>query len=144
VKDPAYNILTAYYNALNGQISYNGVAIPIYMDDNSVVVPDQFVRIGDINVTTDLKNNQRFITSAAVILEIVTIQTARQDKMAVDNISNQVLNLLNPSPGISILTDSSFQIIDMWVDSLGYLQGKLGDRYVIRKLLNISHKIQQL
>lgn len=143
MKDPGAQIQTAFANAL-GSLTYNGASVPVYTDEPLEITPDYFVKVGDINVSPRDQNNQKFTTTAAVTLDIVTVQTGTYSSTPADMICNDVVNAIMPTPGGCTLTSTDFQFISAWADSIGYLNGTQGDRKVVRKLLTITLKIEQI
>jgi hypothetical protein len=143
VKDPGNDIRTAYGTAL-GSLTYGGNSVPVYVDEPLSIVPDYFVKVGNINITPDNQNNQVFSSIATVTLDVVTIQTGIISRDACEDISEQILTAITPNPGVCSLTSTDFQFVSAWAESLGYIQGNQGDRQVVRKILTINHKIQQL
>jgi hypothetical protein len=143
VKDPGIEIRTSLVTAL-GTLTYGGNNVPVYSDDPLSSVPDYFVKIGDITVTPDNQNNNKFNSSASVTIDIVTIQTGIISRDPADTIANTVINLITPNPGQVSLVGTNFQFISAWAESLGYLNGTQGDRQVVRKILTITFKIQEL
>ena len=143
MKDPGAEIRTGISTAL-GSLTYGSISVPVYTDDQLASVPDYFVKIGDITVTPDNQNNTKFNSTANVVIDVVTIQTGVISRTAADTISNTVIGLITPNPGQTSVTGTDFQFISAWSDSLGYLYGTQGDRQVVRKIINITFKIQEL
>lgn len=143
MKDPGYDIRQAYSTALSS-LTYGGNSVPCYIDEPLETVPDYFVKVGDIVITPDNQNNQVFSSTANVTIDVVTIQTGIISRDACESISESILEAIIPNPGQCSLASTDFQFVSAWADSLGYIQGNQGDRQVVRKILNINHKIQQV
>jgi hypothetical protein len=142
MKDCSNNIRTQYLSILNGNISYNGVNVPVYGDDTFETVPQMYVIIGDITENAD-NNNQLFVTDADVVIDIFSEQYMTRDNSIVDNIANQILTLLIPDTGINDIGDTDFQIYAKARIGSRYLAVNDGQNYIARKILTINNTIIQ-
>jgi hypothetical protein len=142
MKDFSNNIRTEYLSLLNGNISYNGVNVPVYGDDTFETVPQMYVIIGDITENAD-NNNHLFISGAEVVIDIFSEQYMTRDNSIVDNIANQILTLLIPATGIQDIGDNDFQIFAKSRSSSRYLAVNDGQNYIARKILTINNTIIQ-
>lgn len=142
MKDCSNNIRTQYLSILNGNITYNGVNVPVYGDDTFSTPPQMYVIIGDITETAN-NNNQLFETDADVVIDIFSEQYMTRDNAIVDNIANQILTLLIPTTGINDIGDADFQIYAKARTSSRYLAVNDGQNYVARKILIINNSIIQ-
>ena len=93
MKDPSDEILTAFYTALNGNLSYGGSNFPVY-----TVAPKseyyRYVFLTELDVTDD-STKDKFTTDCTLIFEIVDkVYKKRSTYKAVNSIANSILLLV--------------------------------------------------
>jgi hypothetical protein len=140
--DVSNNIRTSYLSILDGNISYNGKNVPVYGNDPFNTTPQNYIIISDIVETQD-NNNQKFVTSALVTIDIYSEQYLMRDNSIVDNISNQILTLLIPNTGQLNIGNLTFQIFALSRLSSRYLSLQDGQNYIVRKIITINNSIVQ-
>lgn len=140
--DVSNDIRTSYLSILDGNISYNGKNVPVYGNDPFNTTPQNYIIISDIIETQD-NNNQKFVTSALVTIDIYSEQYLMRDNSIVDDISNQVLTLLIPTTGQLNIGNSIFQIFALSKSSSRYLSLQDGQNYIARKIIIINNSIVQ-
>lgn len=140
--DCSNNVRTAYISALNGNITYNGINVPVYGQIPFVTTPKNYIVIGDITETSD-NNNQMFNNIVNVVIDIFSEQYRINDLSIVDNISNQVLNILIPDTAINGIEDSSFTIYPMSRASSRYLSLQNEQNFIARKIITINNLVNQ-
>ena len=57
MKDSSNNVRVIYVNALNGNISYNGINVPVYGQDPFKTLPKNYVIISSITENAANTNN---------------------------------------------------------------------------------------
>lgn len=115
MKDPIKFIKDAYFNALDGNISYNGSTIPVYDEEADETGGDYYILVSTIT-DADFPNKTKFMNDVEVLIDIVSQNNFRVDlvKRIVDAITEKVLNQILPSVGNSSLSDNAdFQIVDV-------------------------------
>ena len=140
--DCSNNVRTAYISALNGNITYNGINVPVYGQIPFVTTPKNYIVIGDITETSD-NNNQMFNNIVNVVIDIFSEQYRINDLSIVDNISNQVLNILIPDTAINGIEDSNFTIYPMSRASSRYLSLQNEQNFIARKIITINNLVNQ-
>jgi hypothetical protein len=140
--DVSNDIRTLYLSILDGNISYNGKNVPVYGNDPFNTTPQNYIIISDIVETQD-NNNQKFVTSALVTIDIFSEQYLMRDNSIVDDISNQILTLLIPTTGQLNIGNSTFQIFALSKSSSRYLSLQDGQNYIVRKIITINNSIIQ-
>lgn len=141
MKNASKAIVSAYYTALNGNISYGGNNVPVYRNVPIQTMPDNFIEIVDVNEVND-PNDHKWIRECILTLEVVSTQYQYQDYVVVDEISEDVQQIIISTIGGS-LTDTNFQIGHIQVESSRYLNEKDGDRYITRKILQFNQTLIQ-
>lgn len=115
MKDPIKFIKDAYFNALDGNITYNGSTIPVYDEEADATGGDYYILISTI-IDADFPNKTKFMNDVEVLIDVVSQNNYRVDlvKSIVDAITQKVLNQILPSVGNSSLSDNAdFQILDV-------------------------------
>lgn len=133
MKNAAKNIRQLYRNTLD-TINYSGVKVPIYQSFPTGTLPNKFIEITSVD-TSNVLNDNKFITEASVTIEVVTKQYKFQDKTIADEITESVLNLVVPGIGGN-LTDIDFIVGHVQLESSRYLE-EIDEQgmYITRKIL---------
>lgn len=142
VKTP---VRTAYYNLLNGALTYNAVPVPIYdeakaIDNNALAYVLMSNQDG-----VDASTFQTFDSEETIVLQIVFKATTMINKAAVDAIAGQILPLVLPAPGqTGLVSPSGVQINCVKLKDDRYMPTMLnGSNTVVRRLLTFSHHVRQ-
>lgn len=115
MKDPIKFIKSAYYTALNGQITYNGSTIPVYDEEADETGGDYYIIISTI-VDADLPNKGKFMNEIEVLIDVVSQNNWRVDlvKQIVDAITAKILDRIIPSIGTTnLIGNADFQLVDV-------------------------------
>lgn len=88
----------AVYNLLNGNISYNGQNVPVYDEKRRVGDTDNLFIILGTQQESDDDTSDTFITDSSIDIEIQHRTDYEVSKDAIDEVSNQVLDLILPTP----------------------------------------------
>jgi hypothetical protein len=137
------DVRTTYLTALNNNISYNGVNVPIYGQTPFETTPQNYVVIGNIVETPD-NNNQRFNNNVDVTIDIFSEQYRTNDLSIVDNISNQILNIMISNTSIPVFQTANFQIFPKERTLSNYSSLQKGDNYIARKIIIINNLVNQI
>ena len=142
MKDVGYSLRKAYYSKLNGAVTLNAVAVPVY--DN---VPDSanypYIQVSNISVV-DNSTKSNFNSNCVVTVQVFTgTDGTNYSKADADNISNQVMQLLINR---SSLPDASpdFKVITNLLESTGYIESQFDGFYEVRKIIRIRNIVEQL
>lgn len=140
--EPGKYIRKAFFQALNGQLTYDGV-VPVY-DSFS----DEDNGAHQVMLTNQTTSNQddkcSFAWDCTLVIDIVTRTKGSGNKSIADNISEQITAILQPTrktTGLSI--DSTFQLLNLQLQSVRYLEDEMPSRFMVRKLLTYSFRIVQ-
>ena len=88
----------AVYNALNGQLSYNSVNIPVYDEKRRVGQSDNIYVILSTQQESEIETNDcAFVTLSSIDIEILHKTDYEVSKTVINNISNQILQILIPT-----------------------------------------------
>lgn len=142
MKDVGYSLRKAYYAKLNGNVTLNATAVPVY--DN---VPDSanypYIQISNISVV-DESTKSNFNSNCVVTVQVFTgTDGTNYSKSDADNISNQVMQLLINR---SSLPDAApdFKVITNLLESTGYIESQFDGFYEVRKVIRIRNIVEQL
>lgn len=141
MKDTSYPIRKAFYELLNGVLSYNSVVVPVY--DEVLQADAQLYVIIASQTKANQDNFCTFVSDCTITLDIVCKSSFDFTKDAVDSVHNQIGQLVSSAPGQSNLpTQSGFQFSSVTEDSITHiptLQAEFG--YVTRKLVTYRIRI---
>lgn len=142
MKDAANSVRTIYVNALNGNIIFNGVDVPVYGQTPFRTTPKNYVVISSITETAN-NNNQYFGNNVDVVIDIFSEQYRTYENSVVDNIAGQILNILIPDTAVDGFDDADFEVFPTARTSSTYLPLQNGDNFVARKIITISNLVNQ-
>jgi hypothetical protein len=144
MKDPVNFIKNAYFNALDGVITYNGSTIPVYDEEADETGGDYYILISTIT-DADFPNKGKFMNDVEVLIDVVSQNNWRVDlvKQIVDSITAKILNVIIPSIGTtSLIEDADFQIVDVRKASTQHVPViDTGTKKIVRRLTRFSQLI---
>ena len=138
---PNKALQTAYYQALNGNISFGGSNVPIYD-----VVPDgdnyPYILLGSQNVIEDVSKDD-FGTEIVMDIDVVTgFEGSFGGKSMAYDISDDVVNAIRTRTA-NYLSLSGFTMVTTTLDSSIALQELTETHVLYINKLRFRHKIQQ-
>ena len=144
MKDPIKFIKDAYFNALDGNITYNGSTIPVYDEEADETGGDYYILISTIT-DADFPNKTKFMNDVEVLIDVVSQNNFRVDlvKSIVDAITEKVLNEILPSVSNSSLSDNAdFQIVDVRKSGSQHIPIiDTGTKKIVRRLTRFTQLI---
>lgn len=140
--DCGNSVRTLYLSALNGNLSYNSVNVPVYGQTPFNTPPKNYVIISDISETAN-NTNHNFQNVVNVNIDIYSEQYRTNDLSIVDNIASQILNLLIPDTNVNGISDASFVVYPMSRTASRYLPLYNGDNFIARKIITITNLVNQ-
>lgn len=142
MKNYVGELVKAYYQLLNGNITYEGEPVNVYN-----VAVDSTDRFHYIQLRpeseTDASNKSSFVTSPVIIADILTLHDGGIDAEVVENIDNQMRELLFPTRQGTIIDLDDYQVLNIRVESSSYLEGFNGTKHEHRKITRFSNRIVQ-
>lgn len=142
VKQP---VRQAYYDLLNGALTFGGNPVPV-SDDIKKLADNSTIYVILSNQTgIDSSTFQTFDSEETIVLDIVYKAGARASKEVVDNIAGQICMLVLPAPGINGLTSApGVQINCVKKSDDRYMTLALNSsNSVVRRLLTFSQHVRQ-
>lgn len=137
-KNALYQIKTAWYQALTGQIS-----VPVYKDAVPLTESGNYVYIRAEGSTDRELNNSIFLRSAVIVVDIFTkFATIAQSKTAYD-IAQEIDDIIMISPNSYGLSLADFQITQLTVQSETELYEDDGSEKTFRVIKRYEHFINQ-
>ena len=144
MKDPVKFIKEAYFNALDGVITYNGSTIPVYDEEADETGGDYYILISTIT-DADFPNKGKFMNDVEVLIDVVSQNNWRVDlvKQVVDSITAKILNVIIPSVGAtSLIENADFQIVDVRKASTQHVPIiDTGTKKIVRRLTRFTQLI---
>lgn len=144
MKDPVKFIKDAYFNALDGMITYNGSTIPVYDEEADETGGDYYILISTIT-DADLPNKGKFMNDVDVLIDVVSQNNWRVDlvKQIVDSITAKIMAVIIPSIGTtSLIEDTDFQIVDVRKASTQHVPViDTGTKKIVRRLTRFTQLI---
>jgi hypothetical protein len=144
MKDPVKFIKEAYFNALDGVITYNGSTIPVYDEEADETGGDYYIIISTIT-DADFPNKGKFMNDVEVLIDVVSQNNWRVDlvKQIVDSITAKILNVIIPSVGAtSLIENADFQIVDVRKASTQHVPIiDTGTKKIVRRLTRFTQLI---
>lgn len=140
MKNPGSAIRSAYKTAL-ASLTYNGDAVTVYDNMPIETTPDNYVYINSIDYDQE-GNNQLFIHTVAIALDVVTKQYKKQDLDLTDGIAEAMQNIILTYP-YSTLTNTNYQILAPNIESARYLIEQDGAYFIVRKIVRFSQTLIQ-
>ena len=140
MKDPGYEIRKAYFNLLNGNLSLNGVNIPVY----DRVPPEEkghYVVISE-QTATDESSKGCYSLDTTILFDVVTRYKKGGGKKDADMISNQITEAVIVRYYFPVL--EGFKIYAVRLDNSNYLETLEPNNYTVRKLIRVRVYVQQI
>lgn len=142
VKKP---VREAYFNLLNGHLTYLGVNVQVTDDVKSLGDPSTMYVILSNQTGASANTFQTFDSTETIALDIVFKATARANKEAVDTVANSILLLVMPSPGITgLISPAGVQINCVTLNDDRYIPLIFnGSNSVVRRILTFKQHVRQ-
>jgi len=140
MKNPGRALRDAYMSALSG-ITYGGMPVTVYDNMPIVTTPDRYVYINAIDYDQE-GNNQLFVHTGVITLDVVVKQYKQIDLDTVDDIAEVVENAVLAIPS-SAPTNANYQFLNVTLESANYLTEQDGSYFIVRKLIRFSQSIIQ-
>lgn len=143
--DVNHPIRKAYFELLDGAITYQGNPVPV--GDEAKPFADTTPVYIILSSQTDVDNStlSTWDSNHDIVLDIVFKATSRASKSVVDDIANQIFALVFPAPGqngLPVQTGIQIQCAKKSGDRDLSLELNKSNT-VLRRLITISHKIHQ-
>lgn len=135
----------AVYNALNGNITYNLNGVPVFDEKRKITDTSKMFILLSTQQESDDDTSDAFITDSSIDIEVQHRSGFEVSKDAIDDISDQILQIIMPTPQTNGLTaPSGFQITLVRRISTVTRQFQITDaNTIIAKIIRITCKIVQ-
>ena len=136
-------LIKAYYQALNGNITYNGQPVNVY--NVSVSANERFHHILlRPESENDSSNKRSFVTNPVVIADIITVHEGGIDPSVVEYIDDRMRNLIFTTRNTTALNQvAGMQVLNVKAENSSYLDGFDGVRYEYRKITRFTNRLLQ-
>lgn len=133
--NPVYDITTAWFTALDGQIS-----VPVYKEMAPQSETGNYVIIRPESQTTT-KNKGGFFSTVVIICEIVTVHNTTVNTKTVNDIDSEITAIILPTPSTNgLITDCKVSTINL--QTANYLLED-ADKLYYSKISRYEHLINQ-
>lgn len=140
MKSPETILRDAVFTALDGQVSYNSVVVPVYSGkadpgDNLYIVMEE-------TSSFEGSNKQGFGNEVTMTLEIVHFQDRATTYKATDSVYNDMMQILLPSvntPGFTLA--AGWQAVKVRVDTSDFLEQ--AEQTIVRRIIRLKATIYQ-
>lgn len=144
MKDPVKFIKDAYYDLLDGNITYNGSPIPVY-DEEADPSGNSFYIIISTVTDTDKPVKSKFFSDTQIVIDVITLLDYQitKEKEIVDVICGKIMNLVLPTPDTTGIADTAdFQAVSVRRESSNHLPvADTGTKKVVRRVLRFTQTI---
>lgn len=131
----------AFFDALDGQLTYGGVAVPV-SDELLNETANNYVLLTNQTSTPD-ETKSSFSAEATMTLDIVS-KSEYVTKNIVDDIADQILIILRPTSNTHTLTPpASWQFLNFRKSGDTYITTPSSTSYIIRRILTFSFRVVQ-
>lgn len=134
-------IRRAFFQALNGALTYDGKTIPVYdnFSDEGEGKYQVFLTNQD---ATNADDKQQFAGDHSIVIDIVTKANNSGNSSIADEISEQVSQILQPTRKTTgLIIGAGFQLILLQLSSSRYLTEGNRGTFIVRKLLTYRFRI---
>lgn len=143
--DFKYLLRKAYFQTLNGSLTFNSINVPVYDDIMWLGNSDNLYVLMTQNSSTDRSTQQSFSSEEEFQIQIVQLGT-KVNKQVLDNVANQIFSKVLPYPnqlnGLSqqpgVLIDNLYKLSDLY-DSFKEANSK----NVVRRIITFSQLVTQ-
>jgi hypothetical protein len=140
MKYPLKYLIPAYYTLLNGQITINSSALPVYDGEVPPNYNGSYILIGD-RTSTQMEGKGIYNNECTVLVDVCIKGSSMGYSQSQDG-ANQVLGLINSEANPSI--GPSFQCVTTSVQSTNTLGGINKTDNIFRTLIRFRHIIKQI
>ena len=145
MKDTQAILRHAVFAVLNGQLSYNSVNVPVYDEKRKAGATDNLFVILGTQQESDDDTSDAFITDSSIDIEIQHRTAFEVSKDAIDEVGNQILQILMPTPQ----TDG-FQVQNLFLITCVRRSSTISRNFsltdsnsIVAKIITITCKIVQ-
>lgn len=135
----------AIFNTINGLITLNSIVVPVYDEKKKATSTANIYILLSTQQETDFSTSDAFITRSSIDIEIIHRTEFEVTKDDIDEIADQFLQLVMPTPDTNALpVQNLFQIINMVRTSTITRQYNITDtETIVAKIINLTSDIVQ-
>lgn len=146
MQDYGTEVRKAYYNALDGNITYNALPVPVVDEKlDETTENDVYVLLGEQS-ENDRSNKTYFAADVNLNIYIIQRTEATVTKEAVENISNQISTIIKPtvrSHGLTIASPFKIVLVKLDRGSTQPVRKDVGEQFLVNKSLIFLNHISQ-
>lgn len=144
MKDAKTALRTAYYSALNGQITFGGYPLKVYDKKAEDDAGSSYIIIGEDTMVSD-NTFSSFRSMTTINIDIVLKRHDRVSSHELGAIANSLLNIIIPTPstnGLPVQTGFQFTNVRVASDFDGPL-AMSGTMFILRRIIRFTQTITQ-
>ncbi|CAB4140246.1 hypothetical protein UFOVP402_15 [uncultured Caudovirales phage] len=135
------DLITAWYQLLNGNVTYSSAVVPVYLEDAPADETSHYILLTAEGLTDDSDNSQ-FRYAATVVVDVVTVHKSNVRRSIADDISLQIHNLVFPVKNVSALpVQAGIQVLNVKQDTSTYLYEDDGVSKYYRHVIRFTQTI---
>lgn len=122
MKNPVGRLKTAWYDKMNGSLTYNSVSVPVYREDANQIPSSHYVLIR-AGGSQNQRTSDSFMRRVSIFIQIVTKFSGAEgiNDSIVEDIDEQISEIINPTTSDDALVDGVyFQVNDVNSESDTY------------------------
>jgi hypothetical protein len=135
-KNPTYDIVTAWFNELDGAIS-----VPVYKEMAPNGTTGNYVIIRPESQTTS-KNKGMFISTVVIIVEVVTEHKVTVNTKTVNDIDEEITEIIFPTPSTHAISLTDHKVSTINLQTATYLLED-ADKLYYSKISRYEHFLNQ-
>lgn len=143
--DPQKKVREAFFSALNGQLFYDGIDVPVV--DDAVTLEDNvdmYVLLSS-QTAVEVSNFTKYQNDCTITLDIVHKTTYSVTKNGVDDVAQQILHFISTSVTTNGLgSDNTVQYVNLQKESDNYLTMELSSGAVVRRILVFNVLVHEI
>jgi hypothetical protein len=141
----AHHIRKAYFDLLDGNIEYMGNPINIYDELHDEGDEEMYVILSTQDDSDDT-NKAQFVSDHTITIDVVTKFLTGARKFPSENIAEQIMGLVLPTPVTTgLISPTGLQITSVsYLGSNSLSVEQIGNYKVVRKIIRFGHKCVQL
>lgn len=136
-------LITKYYTALNGNITYNSASVPIYdRVPNNATFP--YIRFSSYTGVDD-SNKSNYLQEVTVTIQVVSaFDVDTGGKGQSDNIADQVIDIIRERPLQLLDLSPNFKLLSVSLDDTSTFDELTATHLIVYRNIRFRHKVEQL
>lgn len=136
-------LITKYYTALSGNITYSSASVPIYdRVPNNATFP--YIRFSSYT-GVDESNKSNYLQEVTVTIQVVSaFDVDTGGKAQSDNIADQIIDIIRERPLNLLNLAPNFKLISVSLDDTSTFDELTATHLIVYRNIRFRHKVEQL